>query len=274
MTDTEMKQRIQKSRELIRWTQEEFESDQMLRRPQPPLVKAAVSDRRVALPRQFAALPLERDLVKIIFQRRSSRVYTQEAMDLLTLSFLLWSTQGVKEIRGNNYATLRTVPSGGARHPFETYLYIQNVTGLPAGLYHYLPMEHALEPLDGPDPGGEDIRQALTDALCGQAWALKANAIFFYSVVPYRAEWRYAFDAHRVMMMDAGHVTENLYLACSALHLGTCAIAAVDTPAGSALFGLDGQEEYIFYAAPVGTISAKNEAEEQSFYAFLNDGQA
>ena len=124
MLEQERNERIQKSREWIRWTDLDFESDQFLKRVQPPLTKAAVSEQRIGLPKQFQTLDLKKDFVEIIFRRRSNRIFTQEKMTLLELSFLLWSTQGVKEIRGNQYATLRTVPSGGARHPFETYLFV------------------------------------------------------------------------------------------------------------------------------------------------------
>ena len=48
-------------------------------------------------------------------------------MSLLQLSFLLWATQGVKSIRGKSYATIRTAPCGGARHPFQTYLLVRQV---------------------------------------------------------------------------------------------------------------------------------------------------
>jgi hypothetical protein len=53
--------------------------------------------------------------------------------------------------------------------------------------------------------------------------------------------------------------------------LGTCAIAAIDSEKASAMFSLDGEEEYIFYCAPVGTISEENEEKEQEFYAFLKE---
>lgn len=271
MLEQERNERIQKGREWIRWTDLEYDSDQELKRVQPPLTKAAVSDVRIGLPKQFQSLDLKKDFVEIIFRRRSNRIFTQEKMTLLELSFLLWSTQGVKEIRGNQYATLRTVPSGGARHPFETYLFVGQVDGLEPGLYHYLPLEHELELLKKIDFQNEEFKEQFVQSVCGQKWALKANVTFFYSIVPYRGEWRYAFDAHRVMMMDAGHVTENLYLACSAMNLGTCAIAAADTKIGTEMFSLDGEEEFVFYVAPVGTISEQNEEEEQSFYAFLKE---
>ena len=100
----------------------EYESDQDLKLPQPPLVKApmAKDGNRIELTKDFSKLPMLHNLPKLIESRRSARIYTQENMSLAQLSFLLWSCQGVKSIRGKSYATLRTVPSGGARHPFET----------------------------------------------------------------------------------------------------------------------------------------------------------
>ncbi|MCI7796308.1 MAG: SagB/ThcOx family dehydrogenase [Lachnospiraceae bacterium] len=269
MTEQERNERIQRSRELLRWSGEYYESDQKLLRKQPPLVKEADGGKVLALPKNFEDLPMEHDFVKIINNRRSNRVFTDGDMDLLTLSFLLWAQQGVKGIRGNNYATLRTVPSAGARHPFECYPLILHVSGLKPGLYHYLALTHELELIKEIDPDDPSFADQVVRSVNGQKWVQKANVIFYYSIIPYRGEWRYAFNAHRVMMIDAGHVTENLYLACSALNLGTCAIAAMDTETASGLFSLDGEEEYIFYCAPVGTVSAENEDAEQAFYAFL-----
>ncbi|MBQ2705565.1 MAG: hypothetical protein IJF60_01985 [Agathobacter sp.] len=104
--------------------EEDFESDQDLKRPQPPLVKHAMRPEldRIMLPKDFENLEHRKDLIGVIRDRKSSRIYTQEEMTLEQLSFLLWAAQGVKDIRGKSYATLRTVPCGGARHEFETYL--------------------------------------------------------------------------------------------------------------------------------------------------------
>lgn len=263
MTEQEMKARIERSRELIDWSREEYQSDQTLKKPQPPLVKAPMTENTMELPKNFGDLPMDKSFLRILHDRRSNRVFTGGSMDLLTLSFLLWAQQGIRGIRGNNYATLRTVPSAGSRHPFECYPLILNVEGLEPGLYHYLPMEHRLEFLKSADIKDEAFADRVVQSVSRQKWVLKSSVIFYYSIVPYRGEWRYAFNAPRVMMIDAGHVTENLYLACSALDLGTCAIAAMDSPAASEMFGLDGKEEYIFYCAPVGTVSEENEAAEQ-----------
>lgn len=246
---------------------EDYATDQDLKKPQPPLFKAPVTDRILDLPTDFSSLPIEKDFLRVINSRKSHRVYTQTPMELLELSYLLWCTQGVKSVRGKAYATLRTVPCGGARHEFECYLALRNVTGLQDGLYHYLPMKHQIEFL-GPK---EDLEDFISRSLCEQSWAARANAVFYYSCVFYRAEWRYGIWAHAPILMDSGHVTENLYLAATSIGLGGCAIAAVDPLAANEAFGLDGAKETVFYAMPVGKIRPEDQAAEEAFYAFVRE---
>lgn len=247
----------------------DFESDQDLKLPQPPLVKAAVTpnDTHIQLTRNFKDLSIKNDLISLIRDRKSSRIYTEELITLDQLAFLLWATQGIKSIRGKSYATLRTVPCGGARHQFETYLVVKNIVGLEPGAYHYLPMEHALEHL-GPV---ENLDQAITDSLCGQSWANKANVVFYWSMVPYRTEWRYGIYAHRVALIDLGHVGQALYTACTGLGLGCCGIGSFSHEICGKMFGLDQNEEYIVYTTPVGTIRDCDKESEQSFYQFVID---
>lgn len=258
---------IQKGRNFLHYdaTSEEFVSDQEKKLPQPPLVKDRMRDEAIKLPTDFENLEINNDFMYIINNRKSNRVYTEETISLLQLSYLLWATQGVKSIRGKKYATIRTVPSGGARHGFETYLIVRNVEGLQEGRYHYLPMTHEIEFLGT----CQDIKKDINDSLCGQLWAAKASVVFYWALMPYRNEWRYGVNAHRPVAIDAGHVGQNLYLACTALGLGTCAIAAYDNKVCDPLFELDGNEEFVMYTAPVGTISEKNKEAEDDIYAFV-----
>ena len=249
---------------------EDYQSDQDMKKPQPPLVKAPMTDTFIDLPTDFGNLSIDGDFLHVINTRRSHRVYTEEKMSLLELSYLLWCTQGVKRIRGKAYATIRTVPSGGARHPFECYMVTRNVEGLEDGLYHYLPMTHQIERLPSADVS-DQLADKIAESLCDQNWALKANIIFFYSCVFYRAEWRYGIWAHAPVLIDSGHVTENLYLAATSIGRGGCAIAAVEPLIANQIFGLDGVEETIFYAMPVGTVREENKNKEDAFYAFLKE---
>lgn len=225
------------------------------------------AEARTALPRSFGQLARKQDILDIFRDRHSARVYTQQPVTLLQLSFLLWATQGREGRARQGVATLRTVPSGGARHGFETYLLVPAAEGLAPGAYHYLPMEHALELLHPVDalPG------AIAGSLCGRAWAGRASVVFYRSFVPYRCEWRYDTRAHRPALIDAGHVGQNLYLACDALRLGACAIAAFDHDACCRLFELDGEEELPVYAAPVGTVRAEDRQAEHAFYSFVEE---
>ena len=249
---------------------EGYQTDQELKRPQPPLVKAPMTDSPIDLPRDFENLGMEDNLVQLLLKRKSSRVYTQENMSLLQLSFLLWAAQGIKSIRGRSYATIRTAPCGGARHPFETYLLVRQVEGLLPGAYHYLPMTHQLELLEELEDR-EAMTQLVDLSLCGQAWAAKANVVFYWSFVPYRSEWRYGIYAHRMVLADLGHVGENLYLACTALGLGTCGIGAYDQALCDKTFRLDGEEEFVVYAETVGTVKPQDEQAEQAFYSFVKE---
>jgi nitroreductase len=58
--------------------------------------------------------------------------------------------------------------------------------------------------------------------------------------------------AHKPMLIDAGHVCQNLYLACGAIGCGTCAIAAYDQNGFDEFLNLDGENEFVIYLAPVG----------------------
>jgi len=118
------------------WEEAERESrktDQMEGKPQPPLEKSTEGFDLMKLPDPNSTDLLMKDFREIIFSRESRRVYSDEKISLEALSFLLWSSQGVKGVLKNNYATLRTVPSAGARHPFETYIFVRLVKRIEEG---------------------------------------------------------------------------------------------------------------------------------------------
>lgn len=187
------------------------------------------------------------DLKSAIAQRESCRFYSGEPLNLDELSFLLWATQGVRLKLDAGHA-LRTVPSAGCRHAFETYLCVLNVEGVEKGIYRYLPLEHELLFEQAP----ESLEKKIVRATLGQSFAGEAAAVFVWTTIPYRMEWRYGLAAHKVIALDAGHVCQNLYLACEAIGAGTCAIAAYDQAGIDSLLAVDGEEEFTIYLAPVG----------------------
>lgn len=160
----------------------------------------------------------------------------------------MWSTQGVKSIAKNNLFTLRTVPSSGARHPFETYLYIKNVKELKKGLYRYIALEQKLLFL----LYSEDFENKFYAACDNIKWMQNAAVTFIWSVIPYRSEWRYMDKAAKSITLDAGHIGQNLYLACESIGCGTCTIAGYFQKQIDEALLLDGEDEFVIYLAPVG----------------------
>ncbi len=58
----------------------------------------------------------------------------------------------------------------------------------------------------------------------------------------------------KVIAMDAGHVCQNLYLACEAVGCSTCAIGAYDQEYADAVLDVDGEDEFTIYMAPVSKL--------------------
>ncbi|HEX3045362.1 MAG TPA: SagB/ThcOx family dehydrogenase [Bacillota bacterium] len=217
--------------------------------PQPPLEKPYDPNGTIIpLPKPDPATVTKNNLYSCLKQRRSVRKFSDQALSLEELSFLLWATQGVQRVFGANYATYRPVPSAGARHPFETYLVINRVTGITPGIYRYLALSHQLLLLfTEPDPAAR-----LTALTIDQPHVRGCAVSFLWSCLPERSEWRYHQTAHKTMLIDAGHLCQNLYLAGEATGCGVCAIGAYDQEALDTFLGLDGTDEFIVYMAIVG----------------------
>jgi SagB-type dehydrogenase family enzyme len=223
-------------------------SDQQKGLPQPPLELPPDPGLPVIdLPAPDTLTIPSHDLRSAIEQRHSVRSYAHEPIPVEELSFLLWCTQGVKHVHGDQ-ATFRTVPSAGARHAFETFLLINDVEELDPGIYRYLALNHKLQQIDY-DP---TIAHKVTSACFDQQFILRCGAVFLWTAVPYRMTWRYGERGYRLLHLDAGHVCQNLYLAAEAVDCGVCAIAAFDDDIMNGLLGINGKDQFLIYLATVG----------------------
>ena len=248
-----------KNRELMKshFDSESFadeESDQNMGMKPPPIEIETPEDARVTPLPEPGIEPAKSDISRCILERRSRRKYTDESISIQELSYILWATQGVKKTipayRNTGKVTIRTVPSAGARHPFETYLAINDVAGIEQGVYRYSSLNHNLVFLFNVS----EMQDRLTKAAVGQSFVGNAPVVFFWACKPYLGEWRYKGESHKAMLLDAGHVCQNLYLAAESLNLGTVAIAAYSQEKVDELLKLDGKDEFVVYLAPVGRV--------------------
>jgi SagB-type dehydrogenase family enzyme len=239
-----------KSDQWDRW--DDLQTDQRKGVPAPPVQKPPAEDApRVDLPAPADLTVGTMPLIDAIRQRRSRRKYTSEPLSQEELSFLLWATQGVSKVVGwtETRHVFRTVPSGGNRQPFETYLLVNRVENIEPGLYRYLPLEHQLVLLSTDADLVDRIHEGTYDQY------VKGSAVTFaWTAIPYRTAWRYSILSPKIIAQDSGHLCQNLYLACEAIGAGTCAIGAYDQAKMDAALGVDGEHEFTVYVAPVGMI--------------------
>jgi len=192
-------------------------------------------------PRGYQGMSLE----DAIEARRSKRDYTDAPLSLEELSRLLHAAGGITDAtRG-----FRAAPSAGALYPIETYAAVHNVTGLERGLYHYAPQAHALEQLRTGDTRGEMVVAGI-----GQQMLSEASVCVVLTAIFQRTRWRYRERTYRYVLLEAGHIAQNVYLEATSMGLGACAIGAFLDDALNKLLGLDGNEEAALYIVTVGRL--------------------
>lgn len=233
-------------------------SDQEKGVPRPDFEKPVRADQAlISLPDPALTALKTGDIRKCIAGRMSARSFGNEPITPAELSFLLWAAQGVREFVSDSlhrhHAVKKMVPSAGSRHPYETYISARHVDGLSEGIYRYIGSKHSLVL----EKQMNDLGAKISKAAIGQTFCGKAPLFFLWSVIPYRTIWRYGLPRSiKAMLLDGGHIGQNLHLACEALGLGTCMIGAYDQVYTDGLFGLDGKNELAVYMAPVGRTSA------------------
>lgn len=171
-----------------------------------------------------------------LFERRSVRGYKNEPLTFAEVSQLLWAAQGVTDANG-----LRTAPSAGALYPLEVYLIAGNVTGLPAGIYNYVPDGHRIELITDGDRRGELSRTAM-----GQTFVADAPVSFVITAVYARTTGLYGERGIRYVDMEAGHAAENLLLQGVALGIGAVTVGAFDDKDVAKLLQLSGDETPLY----------------------------
>lgn len=230
-----------------------IKTDKQMGLPAPSFLKGYNKDEvLITLPNVNKEILVKPNVYDCLEDRRSVRMYSEKYITLEELSYLLTMTSGIQSVNENTGTTLRRVPSGGASHTFETYLIINRVEGLDEGVYRYLPLENKLIYMYKLHDAEEKIDEATDGQPFVQGFVSKSAVIFAWSCIPYRAEYRFDTQAHKKLLIDVGHVCQNLYIASESINCGTCAIGIYDQKLIDKMLNLDGEDEFIIYMAAVG----------------------
>lgn len=165
------------------------------------------------------ATDLRREPFGLMSRRRSRREFEPEAVSLQALADCLFAGNGIVKFHDDEdfgHLPIAMTPSGGARNPFELYVYVRNVAGLEPGFYHYAALERDLGLVHA---GEVDVPEMLG----GQQWPASAAAIVFLVAHFPRSMWKYHLAlAYRVVLLEAGFIGQNIALA--ATHHGLTAV--------------------------------------------------
>ena len=209
----------------------------------PPQYKNYPGSKIIKLPKPaYRGISLE----EAIGKRRSVRNYSGKLITLSQLSQLLYSAQG---ITGKLYdQPLRTAPSAGALYPIEVYVIVNSVEGLARGIYHYAVLNHSLELVKS-----GDFRKEITAAGLEQEMLGDADVTFVLSAIFDRVRHKYGERGFRYAYIEAGHISQNIYLQAVSLGLGSVSIGAFLDEEINKLIGIDGRTEAVIYLHAVGT---------------------
>ena len=156
------------------------------------------------------------------------------------LSAILRLANGITANRryGSQIQYYRSAPSAGALYPNETYVAAGTVEGLVPGLYNYQVMDASLAVLRQ----GNHILQGVGSALTSGSRKIPAASLLITGIF-FRSAWKYRVRAFRYVLLDAGHLIENLVLAASAYGYAYSVHYDYDDDAAGHLLGIDGKRE-------------------------------
>jgi putative peptide maturation dehydrogenase len=187
------------------------------------------------------------ELFRLLLERRTTRGFDPSAEltqdELAVLLYYTFGCHGFARLEDGVVLLKRTSPSGGGLHPVEAYPLVIGVQGLSPGVYHYRSDRHALEllfPLERAKAG-----ERLHEFTAGQSYLSSAQVLLIVTARFGRSFWKYRAQSrsYAVVLMDAAHISQTLYLVCAQLGLGAFVSAAVNAANIEDCLGLDGFEE-------------------------------
>ena len=185
--------------------------------------------------------------LQTLLMRKSTRCFTSDNIGLSVLARLLQLSCGI--IDKQKDVAKRTYASAGARYPIEVYVAVMRSDDMDMGIYHYNVIDNALELIKA-----GDYSDTLSVLYGNQTYIANYPCLIFFALVFNRTMQKYGERGYRFALIDAGHMSQNLYLVAEYLKLGIVAIgaSAVSDDKLDDMLGLAHSEENTFLSFAVG----------------------
>lgn len=173
-----------------------------------------------------------------------------------TVLYRAWGARTVHDYAPGVRLLKKGVPSAGGLHATGAYLLVQRVEGIEPGLYHYHPVDHALEPIR--TLATEEAAALARRCVAAQGYFAEAQVLVLPVSRFLRTFWKYRnhAKAYRALILDVGHLSQTMYLAATELGLGAFITAAINEVDIEQAFGLDPLEESPLAACGFGIRAA------------------
>ncbi len=227
--------------------------------------------RNLALPTVALPAPAygDAEIGSAIGDRVSRRDFGSAPISLQQLSTLLHAAYGVTQEaqEGQEGRRVRSVPSGGGLYPLELFAVARNVGGVAAGLYHYDPLRHLLEVVRQEEVT-DSLREILLELPQLPDIPATCGVVFFIAGVFWRTRFKYGLRGYRWILVEAGHVGQNMVLAAGSLGLHSFPNAGFWDRKVDAFLGLDGVNESVVYSLIAGSpADGAGHAPDPSFFS-------
>jgi SagB-type dehydrogenase family enzyme len=146
--------------------------------------------------------------------RRSAQQFANKPLNYAQIGQLLWAGQGIIDKQQG----FRAAPSADALYPIELYL----VT--PEGLFVYNPEEHSLKQISI-----LDLRKQLSAAVSGQGPVENAACDIVIAGSARKVATKYGNKTQKFMLLEAGHVAENIQLQAVSIGLTSLPVGSFET---------------------------------------------
>lgn len=202
----------------------------------------------IDLPKSLRSLNISLD--GAILNRTSTRVMAPSLITLENLATILHYSYGLTRINENKTSTRpsRMVPSAGALYPLELFLHSAYIQDQSPGIYHYNPEMNNLRLIDE----GDKSPQISNNLVLNQNLAYEASLIIFITAIFRRSTFKYADRGYRFILLEAGHVAQNINLITNGLGLGSINLGGYYDHNVDDMLGLDGITHSTIYIIAIG----------------------
>lgn len=188
----------------------------------------------------------EKNFFSLIKNRKSKREYSEKPVTIEEISLLLHYGCGVIEDSDSVYK--RAHPSAGGNYPIEIYLYVNKSGGdIPTGIYHYNINDHTLDLLKEKENTKDFLAKNFT-----YDWIRNASVCIIFTAVFDRTTQKYGERGYRYILIEVGHISQNIYLLCEHLGLSCTGLGGTKDIEIEKTLDIDGVHESVIYGMSLG----------------------